>query len=127
MKEVEFFDRDFLDNKIEIGDKVIFETPGYRSFVIGTVITKAPKSCQVEYINDWNYPREGGVLEVVRQCYGQVIKYPIKEGKWVQSEEWAEDYTCSVCGNTAHKDDHGNYNSLSKYCPHCGVKMEDVK
>ena len=72
-KAVEYFDTDFLGNKINIGDKVIFEAPKYRDFVIGTVITKAPKSCQIEYINDWNY--SGGHKEVVRQYYGQVIKH----------------------------------------------------
>jgi predicted RNA-binding Zn-ribbon protein involved in translation (DUF1610 family) len=45
-------------------------------------------------------------------------------GRWIQSEEWAEDYTCSLCGNTAFKDDHGNYNVRTKYCPHCGAKMK---
>lgn len=67
------YDKDFLDNKINIGDRVIFEAPGYRQFVLGKVITKAPKSCQIEYINDWNYE---GRTEVVRQGYGQIIKYP---------------------------------------------------
>jgi predicted RNA-binding Zn-ribbon protein involved in translation (DUF1610 family) len=46
-----------------------------------------------------------------------------RTGRWVQSEEWAEDFTCSLCGNTAFKDDHGNYNVRTKYCPHCGAKM----
>ena len=67
------YDKDFLDNKINIGDRVIFEAPGYRQFVFGKVITKALKSCQIEYINDWNYE---GRTEVVRQGYGQIIKDP---------------------------------------------------
>ena len=65
------YDRDFFDNKISIGDRVVFEAPGYRHFVLGKVITKAPKSCQIEYINDWNYE---GRKEVIRQGYGQIIK-----------------------------------------------------
>lgn len=69
----EYMDKDFLDNKINIGDEVIFEAPGYRSFVIGKVVTKAPKSCQIEYVNNWNYPN--GRTEIVRQCYGQIIKH----------------------------------------------------
>ena len=90
MKEsVEFLDRDFLDNKIELGDKVIFEAPKYRDFVIGTVISKAQKSCQIEYVNDWNYPGQGH-KDVVRQCYGQLIKYPItKEGILVQISHYS--------------------------------------
>lgn len=65
-------DRDFLGNQINIGDKVIFEAPRYRDFVIGTVISKAEKTCQIEYINDWNYASK---KLVVRQFYGQIIKY----------------------------------------------------
>ena len=53
----------------------------------------------------------------------QVPDITSRTGRWVQSEEWAEDYTCSLCGNTAFKDDHGNYNVCTKYCPHCGAKM----
>ena len=119
MKEVEFFDTDFLGNKIEIGDKVILETPKYRDFVIGTVITKAPKSCQVEYINDWNYHRDTDVIEVVRQCYSQIIKYPItKEGMWIMhtnSEGNLNHYECSEC--------HKPQGYKSNYCEDCGTKM----
>ena len=116
----EFFDIDFLDNKIEIGDKVIFEAPGYREFVIGTVITKAPKSCQIEYVNDWNYHRDDDVIEVVRQGYGQIIKYPIvKEGKWIAKDSMvrsitALNYICSECGIEG---------GTTLYCPNCGAHM----
>ena len=119
-KQVEYFDTDFLCNKIEIGDKVIFVAPGYRDFVIGTVVTKAPKSCQIEYINDWNF--EGEKL-VVRQGYNQIIKYPIKEGKWIEHIETltcCEDdveifYECSCCGIHAPGE--------PPYCPNCGATM----
>ena len=30
---------------------------------------------------------------------------------------------CSSCGELSHKAEHG-YNILSKYCPHCGAKMD---
>ena len=137
MKEqVEFLDTDFLDNKIEIGDRVIFEAPKYRDFAIGTVISKAAKSCQIEYINDWNYPGQGR-KDVVRQCYGQIIKYPIaKEGKWEAIEEeayWIQNMEeslktgkptiaimprCSCC-----KKVFGKVAFDYKYCPSCGSKM----
>lgn len=55
----------------------------------------------------------------------QVPDITSRTGRWIQSEEWAEDYTCSLCGNTAFKDDHGNYNVRTKYCPHCGAKMKE--
>ena len=119
MKEqYEFLDRDFLGNEIDVGDRVIFEAPGYRSFVIGTVITKAPKSCQVEYMNDWNYGKPGVKL-VVRQCYGQIIKYPIaKEGKWITTEEELKNTACSNCGHWV-ETPYGETN----YCPNCGARM----
>ncbi len=123
MKEpVEFFDKDFLDNKIELGDKVIFEAPKYRDFVVGTVITKAPKSCQIEYINNWNYPQ--GKREVVRQYYGQVIKYPIKEGKWECKKigDGGTTRTCSNCNITQTVNVYNN-KVMFKYCPYCGAKM----
>ena len=117
MKSVEFVDRDFLDNKIEIGDKVIFETPKYRDFAIGTVISKAPKSCQIEYLSFAGHSK--GYVDVVRQCYGQVIKYPLaKEGKWITAGEELKNTTCSNCGHWV-ETPYGKTN----YCPNCGSKM----
>ena len=135
MKEVEFFDTDFLDNKIEIGDKVIFETPKYRDFTIGTVISKVPKSCQIEYLNTSGMRK--GYIDIVRQCYGQIIKYPItKEGKWESVEEeayWIQNMEeslktgkptisimprCSCC-----KEVFGRVAFEYKYCPNSGSKM----
>lgn len=72
-KQIEYFDEDFLGNKVNIGDKVIFQAPDYRMFTIGTVITKANKSCQIEYLNTWNFPTEGRKL-ICRQGYDQIIK-----------------------------------------------------
>ena len=117
---VEFFDRDFLDNKIEIGDKVIFEAPGYRHFVIGTVVTKAPKSCQVEYINDWNYE---GVKEVARQGYGQIIKYPDTQTKTAKWEISCDGYY-PYCTNCSYEPFYANGRDMrTKYCPNCGAQM----
>ena len=132
MKEVEFFDTDFLGNKIEIGDKVILETPKYRDFAIGTIITKAPKSCQVEYESFCTKAKV-----TVRQYYEQLIKYPLaKEGKWESVEEeayWIQNMEeslktgkptisimprCSCC-----KEVFGRVAFEYKYCPNCGSKM----
>lgn len=115
-KQVEYFDTDFLDNKIEIGDEVIIEEPKYRNFIIGTVVTKAPKSCQIEY-KDFI-----GDTQITRQYYGQIIKYPIvKTGKWIlESDEEMPNpmfklVKCSVCDNkTGH---------TFTYCPCCGTLM----
>ena len=115
MKEVEFFDTDFLDNKLEIGDKVIFETPKYRDFAIGTVISKAPKSCQVEYES---FCTKSKVR--VRQYYEQLIKYPnIKKGKWIPKKIMVKsidalNYTCSECESEGR---------FTPYCAYCGANM----
>lgn len=110
MKEpVEYFDTDFLDNKIEIGDKVIIEEPKYRNFIIGTVVTKAPKSCQIEYVDFV------GDKQITRQYYGQTIKYPlVKEGKWILKDDGRAH--CSEC-------DMPGMAYVWKYCPNCRAKM----
>ena len=46
------------------------------------------------------------------------------EGEWIKSEDWEYDFNCSVCGNTAHKGNYGNYDDLSKFCPNCGAHMK---
>lgn len=118
----EYFDTDFLGNKINIGDKVIFEAPKYRDFVIGTVVTKAPKSCQIEYINDWNYSK--GHKEVVRQYYGQIIKYPLSaatHAKWIIPDDHYPD-TCSNCLFEFVWDGEEDYRP--KFCPECGAVMD---
>lgn len=125
-KPVEYFDTDFLGTRIEIGDKFIFEAPKYRDFVIGTVVTKAPKSCQIEYLNTWNYPSQGR-KEVVRQYYGQIIKYPVKEGKWLFEKHASQEYyKCSCCGKDYPLPPTWNTYDIKqylKYCSACGAKM----
>jgi hypothetical protein len=118
MKEqIEFFDTDFLGNKIEIGDKVIFETPKYRDFAIGVVISKAPKTCQVEYLS---FNTKSNVT--VRQYYEQLIKYSTtKRGKWIPKEIMiksitAHNYICSEC------ESEGEY---TPYYAYCGAKMTE--
>jgi hypothetical protein len=132
-KNVEYMDTDFLGNKIDIGDTVIFEAPKYRDFVVGKVVTKAPKSCQIEYINDWNYSSEEEYKEVVRQSYGQIIKYPVvheKHGEWIEDIMEAPNpfdngettidvniVRCSVCGECFEKVAYHR-----NYCENCGAK-----
>ena len=113
MKEqVEFFDTDFLGNKIEIGDKVILETLKYRDFAIGTVVSKAPKTCQVEYLS---FNTNSKVT--ARQYYEQLIKCP-KEGEWIKATCSEKDGNahCSVCN-------HWDWSDCN-YCSKCGAKMK---
>lgn len=117
----EYFDYDFLEQKIEIGDEVVFVTPGYRSLCIGKVITKAPKSCQIEYLNDWNYT---GRKEVVRQGYCQIIKSPKKTGTMTNleryqsmtAEEFAKEFWEVICDK---RDD--VYEACDDSCRRCLV------
>ena len=120
-KQLEFFDTDFLGNKIEIGDQVILEEPKFRNFLIGTVITKAPKSCQIEYLD---YHKDKCVT---RQHYGQIIKYPItKEGKWLfYNYNGIEYYKCSCCETEYPLPRMWGTADVKKYlkfCSACGAK-----
>lgn len=100
--KAEYFDEDFLGNKINIGDEVIFEAPKYRDFVVGKVITKAAKTCQIEYVNDWNYPTKGRT-EVVRQYYCQIIKHPNDLINRQKAEIEKHKKRCSCCGEKTTK------------------------
>lgn len=106
-------DRDFLGNQINIGDKVIFEAPRYRDFVIGTVISKAEKTCQIEYINDWNYASK---KLVVRQFYGQIIKYAALQEREERSKG------CAYCYTDAK---HNPFVSGYNFCHNCGRPLEN--
>lgn len=66
-------EKDFLGKEIGLGDKVIFEAPKYRNFVIGTVIDKTEKTCLIEFVNNWNYPGIGR-KQTIRQFYEQCIR-----------------------------------------------------
>ena len=113
-KPVEYFDTDFLGTKIEIGDKVIIEEPNYRNFIIGTVVTKAPKSCQVEYIDFV------GDKKITRQYYGQMIKHVVRTGEWIMHTNFdgnLNHYECSVC--------HQAQGHKSNYCEECGADMRE--
>jgi hypothetical protein len=122
-KQIEYLDEDFLGNKINIGDKVIFQAPDYRMFTIGKVITKAKKSCQIEYLNKWNFPTEGRKM-ICRQAYDQVIKQ--SEGEWIDKPTGAYGRMqswCSACGK--HSGIGGIESNRHKpFCPNCGAKMK---
>lgn len=76
---------DFLGNEINVGDRVIFEAPKYRDFVIGKVISKAEKTCQIEFLNTLNNSK--GFIDVFRQFYGQLIKLPEPKSEEKRIEE----------------------------------------
>lgn len=66
---------DKLGNQLYLGDKVVFIAPGYRTLVVGEIITFNKSMITIEYVNDWNYC--DGRTETLRQKPDQVIK--IKE------------------------------------------------
>lgn len=53
----------------------------------------------------------------------------VRHGKWVNEDFHERIATvrdmaqCSVCGELSHKAGHG-YAILSKFCPHCGARMD---
>lgn len=51
--------KDYFGQELEIGDRVAFYAPGYRSFTTGTVIKFTPQQIRVEYVNTWNYGKDG--------------------------------------------------------------------
>ena len=119
-------DVDFLGNEINVGDKVIFEAPRYRDFVIGKVISKSPKTCQVEFLNTLNNSK--GFVDVFRQFYGQLIKLPEPrlEAEWVEHPHFnfeggysGANYECSNCH-------YGDCYEETPYCPKCGAKMKGL-
>lgn len=60
---------DFLENKIEVGDPVIFTELNYRNFMRGEIIRITPKMCVISY-------RKSGreSLSECKQFHDQVIK-----------------------------------------------------
>ena len=121
-EQIECVDYDFLDNKINIGDEVIFQDLEYREFVIGKVITKAKKSCQIEYVGKSGMKK--GRVCVSRQGYNQIIKQ--RFGEWLKhvGEQWYSSesyrtytyYKCSICDGFSEKN--------TDFCPNCGAKMK---
>jgi len=65
--------RDFNNVELSVGDEVIFITPSYRDFTIGTILSFTEKTINIEYRNTWNYSGEG-LLKKIKQLPNQVIK-----------------------------------------------------
>lgn len=74
---------DALNNKLELGDKVIFMNPKYRYLEIGTILSMANSTCQI----DWNS------INLFRQYYSQLIKAPrINESDISDTDNSATDF-----------------------------------
>ena len=50
---------DYFGNELAIGDRVAFYAPGYRQFTTGTIIKFTPQQVRIEYVNTWNYGKDG--------------------------------------------------------------------
>lgn len=48
----------------------------------------------------------------------------VQYGRWQKNEQYI--FVCSVCGCEAYNDEFGEQ-KLSKYCPDCGAKMDEVE
>lgn len=110
---MERMDVDFFGNVINIGDEVVFEAPKYRMFAVGKVVTKAEKSCQIEYVNNWNFPSKGKV-SICRQAYDQIIKNTSKaelKNNWISVEDrLPENFTDVLCWYEYFR--YGEYNCM---------------
>ena len=65
-------------------------------------------------------------INKIAEAVAQKIADPIKHGYWKEITDpiFASTYKCSVCGNDAILD----YDFvLTKYCPNCGSKMDEVE
>lgn len=69
-------------------------------------------------------------IEGQKDCVEQLKSLPsadvveVVHGEWLRDTDWKYDYHCSVCNDSAIKDDYGNYDVLTDYCPYCGAKMD---
>lgn len=64
--------KDFKGQEVSVGDEVITTAKHYRSLVRGKVISVAPQSVLVEYLNTWNYGAKGR-LETYRVTSSQFV------------------------------------------------------
>lgn len=56
--------KDFLGNRLETGDKIVFMEVGYRNLVEGTIKKLSPKKATIEYRNK----------QTTVQFYNQIVK-----------------------------------------------------
>ena len=51
---------------------------------------------------------------------------PVRHAHWVKDKRFVKDhYYCSSCDGSALKNNYGEYNILSPYCPECGATMDE--
>ena len=71
-------------------------------------------------------------IDELGRCVNMVEQSPAADVESVKHGEWILDkkitspifLNCSLCGNTADKDIHGNYIGITPYCSMCGAKMD---
>ena len=59
---------DYLGNEVRVGDKVVFMQIGYRSFLVGRIVSLSEKTAVIRH-------PEAQCRKVSRQFYGQMIKH----------------------------------------------------
>ena len=72
-----------------------------------------------DYMKGWN----ACLKSVLQQPTADVVE--VKHGEWILDKKITSPIflNCSLCGNTADKDIHGNYIGITPYCSMCGAKM----
>ena len=64
--------------------------------------------------------------EIVRTWPAAAEVAPVRHAHWVKDKRFVKDhYYCSSCDGSALKNNYGEYNILSPYCPECGATMDD--
>lgn len=64
--------------------------------------------------------------EIVRTWPAAAEVAPVRHAHWVKDKRFVKDhYYCSSCDGSALKNNYGEYNILSPYCPECGATMDE--
>ena len=63
--------KDYLNNELALGDKVVFVAPYHRFLITCEIIKFTPKNIRIKYIRTWI---GGNPQEETIQCPGQVVK-----------------------------------------------------
>jgi hypothetical protein len=66
--------KDFLENELSVGDKVVFTPPDYKNFCLGTIVKIAAKQIAIEYINTRNYGKNNTKTDIKYEYPDRVVK-----------------------------------------------------
>lgn len=65
---------DFLGNKLNVGNEVVFFALKYRCLTKGKITKITEKMIFIDFINTWNYGKDNVRVDNCKQYHNQVIK-----------------------------------------------------